>query len=89
MKKGNKYSIGLASEPAVFPNDGGWSLIRFPSFSVSVRPIVDEYNVWENPLHIMALEDCPEPVPNRDEIVYRDPTGEGECRLITSFQRLA
>lgn len=85
MKKGKEYLVGLDKAPTITPKEGGWAQIRYPEKTIPVSPVVTTVSPWAKSVHIFALQDGPDPTPDRDELVYRDAEGQGQSRIIVSF----
>jgi hypothetical protein len=88
MKKGKQYLVGLKEAPTIEPKQGGWAQIRYPDNTIAVSPVVSTQSPWAKSVHIFALQDGPDPVADRDKLVYRNSQGDGQSRVIVSFSLL-
>lgn len=88
MRAGKQYLVRLTEAPTIAPTEGGWAMIRYPNRTISVSPVVSSVTPWASSVHIVALENGPDPTPERDELVYRNTAGAGESRVIHRFTPL-
>jgi hypothetical protein len=88
MISGKEYLLGLNTAPSIEPKEGGWALIRTADKTYAVSPVVSGETPWGGFVHVFALVNCPDPVLNQDELVYRNEAGDGESRVITAIRQL-
>jgi hypothetical protein len=88
MDQGRHYLVRLMNVPVLRPVDGGWAQIRTPTQFYNVSPQDTATSDWASSVHVFALQDAPDPILGRDELVWRDQGGQGESRIIVGFTPL-